>query len=657
MNLRQKFLGLTGLSGALMLVISLIGFYIADSNLQESVESELSVGIAGETAELDSWLALRAASVDLAANQMQAFNGNTTKLKDKEILSLASSDKDVLDLYLGLSDGYFNYAKGPDLTGKTDPTSRPWYKAAISAGKMVFTDPYEDVATGKLVVSVAKPVQADGKTIGVVANDISLDALAEQVTGIKYHGEGLGVIFNKEVTSILASTKKDDVGKDVSSLEGLGEHAKEMAANDSGYFTYDFGGVEKVFAYSTVPSTGWVMGISVPADVVFAPIAKLKYAYFVLIPLGIILIAICCLLFARTITRPIERLEEHANKLAEGDLRQEDLEVASADEIGSLTNAFNQMNKNIKNLISRMAATAEQVAASSEELTASAQQSADASNNVANTVSDVAAGVEKQMANVDATKSNMDAMASEVRQMSQRAGAMAKSASDTATAASHGAELMDDAIARMEHIEESSIKAAEEIRRLGENSREIGAIVEAISAIAEQTNLLSLNAAIEAARAGEQGRGFAVVAEEVRKLAAESQESAEKIKERIGTIQKDTENAVVTIADNTEEVKTGMEMIRKVGESLTNIIAQIDDSKEHVDEITAAVEHVSKGTGDIVKAVDEIDHVSRRTNDNTQTISAATEEQSASNEEIAAASQSLAHLASDMQTAIGKFKL
>lgn len=65
MNLKQKFLGLTGLSGALMLIISLIGFYIADSNLQESVESELSVGIAGETAELDSWLALRAASVDL----------------------------------------------------------------------------------------------------------------------------------------------------------------------------------------------------------------------------------------------------------------------------------------------------------------------------------------------------------------------------------------------------------------------------------------------------------------------------------------------------------------------------------------------------------------------------------------------------------------
>ena len=452
MSLKQKFLGLTGLSGVLMLVISLIGFYMADSNLKQSVESELSIGIANETSELDSWLGLRAASVELAANQMTTFNGNMAKLKDKEILSLASSDKDVRDVYLGLSDGYFNYAKGPEATGKLDPTSRPWYKAGAAADKLVFTDLYVARSTGKLTISVAKPVKANGKTIGVVANDISMDTLNEQAAAVKYHGEGKGLLLTKDGTEVIASANKDDVGKDVSSLEGLGEHIQEMAANDSGYFTYTIDGVEKVFAYNTVPSTGWIMGIAVPTEVVFAPITKLKYTYCIIIPLGVILMAACCLLFARTITRPIARLEEHANKLAEGDLRQEALEVSSADEIGNLTNAFNQMNQNIKNIITRMASTAEQVAASSEELTANAQQSADASNNVANTVSDVAAGVEKQMANVDATKSNMDAMADEVTQMSKRAAAMAKSAGNTATVASHGAELMKDMIVRMENI-------------------------------------------------------------------------------------------------------------------------------------------------------------------------------------------------------------
>lgn len=655
MNLQQKFLGLSGLAGALLVIVSLIGFFMAKSNLEDSVEAELSTNIASESMELDTWLGLRAASVELAGNQMNTFNGNMAKLKDKEILSLASSDKDIMDLYLGLNDGYFNYAKGADVTGKVDPTARPWYQSAVSADKLIFTDPYTDAITGKLVISVAKPVKADGKVIGVVANDISLDTLSERAKNIDYHGEGLGFIFEKN-GNILASANPEYVGKDASAIEGLGDHFKDMTTKESGYLTYTIDGVEKVFAYHSVPSTGWILGLAVPTDIVFAPVARIKYVYFVLIPVGFLLMIFCCLMFSRTITRPIQSLEEHAEKLADGDLRLEALAVTSSDEIGSLTQAFNKMSKNLKDLISRMAGTAEQVAASSEELTASAQQSAEASNNVANSVTEVADGVERQMASVDTTKKNVDVVAGDVVQMSQRAEAMAKAADDTAVAASHGAELMQDAISRMEHIEEGSIKSAEDIRRLGENSREIGSIVETISAIADQTNLLSLNAAIEAARAGEQGRGFAVVAEEVRKLAAESQESAEKIKERIGSIQKDTEEVVVTISNNNEEVKTGMNMIRTVGENFASIRTQIEGAKTHAAEISAAADHVSKGTEGIVQAIDEIDTVSRKTSDNTQTISAAAEEQTASNEEIAAASQSLANLASDMQTAIGKFK-
>ena len=83
----------------------------------------------------------------------------------------------------------------------------------------------------------------------------------------------------------------------------------------------------------------------------------------------------------------------------------------------------------------------------------------------------------------------------------------------------------------------------------------------------------------------------------------------------------------------------------------------VNGIKSQMEEINASVQTVSNGAGQIVEAVDSIDTVSRSTAQNTQTISAATEEQSASNEEIAAASQALANLATDMQTAIGQFKL
>ena len=83
----------------------------------------------------------------------------------------------------------------------------------------------------------------------------------------------------------------------------------------------------------------------------------------------------------------------------------------------------------------------------------------------------------------------------------------------------------------------------------------------------------------------------------------------------------------------------------------------VNGIKTQMDEINHSVKTVAQGTGNIVTAVDSIDTISRKTSENTQTISAATEEQSASNEEIAAASQALAHMATDMQTAIGKFKI
>jgi methyl-accepting chemotaxis protein len=83
----------------------------------------------------------------------------------------------------------------------------------------------------------------------------------------------------------------------------------------------------------------------------------------------------------------------------------------------------------------------------------------------------------------------------------------------------------------------------------------------------------------------------------------------------------------------------------------------VNGIKQQMDEINTSVNTVAAGANNIVTAVDSIDGISRKTAEDTQTISAATQEQSASNEEIAAASQALANLAADMQTAIKQFKV
>ena len=657
MGIKQKFFLLAGVIGVIMAIVSGIGYYTAYTNLEESVEKEIAAAVDTQGARLDGWLQTKAAPAISAANLMTQLDGQESLASMHEMMGLAANDKEIKTITNGNENGLFMSWASGNRTGQVDPRQRPWYIAAKNAGKPVFTDTYKDATTGKLVVSAAVPYfTKGGQFAGAICGDISMEALDQKVDSVKYRGEGKGMIIQKD-GKLLASSGSEEIFSDVRSNEGLRDHFDEMLQKGSGYFLTKRDGVERVYAYTTVQSTGWIVGIFVEKDIVFAAVSKLRLTYGILTLVSILLIVFVSLQFSNRITRSILQLHRHASELSRGNLQLEDLNVESSDELGSLTEAFNTMSRNLRELIRKMSTTSEQVAAASEELTASAQQSADASNHVAGTVSEVAEGMENQLKNIDQAKHNVDTVFTDITHMAEKAKNVTETSTETSEAAKKGETLMNGAMDKMSHIESSVMQSAEVVHQLGENSQQIGQIVDTISAIAEQTNLLALNAAIEAARAGEHGRGFAVVAEEVRKLAAESQTSAEQIKERIATIQSSTEQAVTTMQDGTQNVQEGTTAIREVGKQFTDIMRMVNEIKTQMDDINLSVQTVSSGATQIVDAVDSIDTVSRKTAENTQTISAATQEQSASTEEIASASHSLAKMASELQEATGKFRL
>ena len=658
MGLRQKFFVLAGLAGLLMMIISIVGYFSAYGNLEESVEQQLSATVDAQRNSLEGWLKEKSAVATSASSLLTELNGNDELIQNKQMLSLLNGDPEILELGIGTEKAFFQGYNAGNKTGEIDPRERGWYKDGKAAGKTILTDPYVDKFTNELVVSAVAPFKANGQFYGTLFLDIKLATLDTEVNKLSYQGEGKGIIIDK-AGEVLATNGSAEKMSNVKNITGIGEHFDEMLKNGDGYFILDEVGDmgESVFAYATIPSTGWIVGLSVPYDFVFASVKGLRTTYAILTIIGLALMVMLCMKFAASITTPIAELESHASELAKGNLRLDDILVSTNDEIGSMTKAFNAMSQSLKKLIRQMATTAEQVAASSEELTANAQQSADASVHVAETVGEVSMSVDQQLNDIDTAKQHVNVVFNDITQMADKANTVTGVSSKTAQAARDGAALMEDAIAKMGNIEDSVMASAEVVKKLGENSQQIGQIVEAISSIAEQTNLLSLNAAIEAARAGEHGRGFAVVAEEVRKLAAESQTSAEQIKERIASIQRDTTQAVESMQSGTHEVQEGTKAIREVGDRFKDIMGMVDGINRHMNEINSSVSAVASGAEHIVEAVDSIDGISRKTAENTKTISSATEEQSASNEEIAAASQALANLAGDMQSAIGQFKL
>lgn len=661
MGIKQRFMVMIGLVVLLLAAVSGIGYYMAQSILSDSVKSQLTAIVKDQGSQLDTWIESKAAILDGVGNALskQSAEVSTTK-QTLPYLGAIAGDKEILDLTSGSDSGNsFSYVDG-DITNDFDARTRDWYKDAKNTGHALFTEAYVSLggsSDGKIVISYAVPLKADsGKTIGALCEDIDLSVLENVVKKVNYEGQGTGIIIDKK-GQIIASSGEEKVMSLIHDDKELTSHYDAMLAQPTGYFEISRGGETEMFAYTTLERPGWIVGLFVPKDYVFASLTKLKIVYTVLCLLGLILITIGGAIFTKQITSVVVRLKNHAVELSQGNLAVADLEVTSNDELGDLTNSFNTMKAHLHALIKQMSSVSEQVAAASEELTAGAHQSAEASTNVAETITKIAEGMQNQNNSIDEAKKEVDAVFTEMQAMTDNTKLMADTSNDTAIAAKTGEQLMNNAMQKMEHIESSVMSSADTVRILGENSKEIGAIVETIVAIADQTNLLALNAAIEAARAGEAGKGFAVVAEEVRKLAAESQTSAEKIKEKISSIQVDTNQAVIAMQEGTVEVQAGTEAINEVGRQFKDIMQKVSDIKTQIDAFHAASSRITNGAERIVGAVDSIDEVSRETASHTETISAAAEQQSASSAEIASSSDSLAKMASELQNATNKFKL
>ena len=403
--------------------------------------------------------------------------------------------------------------------------------------------------------------------------------------------------------------------------------------------------------------TGWVIVVAEP----YSSIKSAAYGQAMTSAgIGIVLIllvAVLAFFIANRAAAPILSITDTAEKIAGGNLAVDHLPVASNDELGRLAASFNNMVDKLTSLLSKTNENADMVANSSEQLGQSSEQSAEAANLIATSITEVAESAVKQKSAVDSALTAAHNMEDSLSIASANSEAAVASARDTMQTAKDGKVTIERAVNGMGALEDAVHNAEKVIRSLGEQSQEIGQIVDTISGIAAQTNLLALNAAIEAARAGEYGRGFAVVADEVRKLAEQSGEAAEKISHLITDVQKHTEDAVTTMHKGTEMTSESVTGVAKAGTAFGEIVLQIETLTEKVIKAMDAVKESNNDSRKIVEAVSGIEQVAEGVAKETQTVSAATEEQSASIEEVASSGRQLANMASELQKLVATFKL
>ena len=357
---------------------------------------------------------------------------------------------------------------------------------------------------------------------------------------------------------------------------------------------------------------------------------------------------------------PIREVTKSLEIIATGDFRKpanENFDLDRDDEIGIMAHAVIDLRKNVREMLQRVVRAAEQVAAASEELTASADQSTVAINQVADSIVNVAGACTEQFTEVENANKQSEELKKHMKEFTDMLTTSENKIKATNEAADLGDKNVAAAVDQMKVVESSVSETSGVIAQLGEESDKIGKIVDAIAAISDQTNLLALNAAIEAARAGEHGRGFAVVADEVRKLAEQSQQSAREISELIGSIQEKSQDAVRSMQEGVNQVRTGTEAVNGGGRAFKQIAEMVTEVAENSRRMGLIVKTLVGSTDEINKAVENINAKSRQVASESETVSAASEEQSATMHEIADASRSLAVQAQQMQEVIAKFKV
>ena len=330
--------------------------------------------------------------------------------------------------------------------------------------------------------------------------------------------------------------------------------------------------------------------------------------------------------------------------------------VDRSDEFGHIAASFNHMFDEFRDMTKEFQASADIVDQSAIQLTETAEQSAEATQSIAQSITEVAGSTQEQMDYVTKTKEEVDAFSEGVDKSLATMNTICRHVEVTTQMTQEGGKLVQATVEQMHSIADTVEQSSAVIEKLGERSKEIGAIIDTISGIAEQTNLLALNAAIEAARAGEHGRGFSVVAEEVRKLAEESQGAATKISDLIAAIQKETGAAVSAMETGRAEAEKGRANVQSTGEGFKAIMERIEGIHSDTQLIMGTIQDIDESGKKIVGYTDNIHGSSQKISSSTETVSAAAEEQSAGMEEIAASSRQLAEQAQKLKDALSKFR-
>lgn len=632
------------------MIISITTYSVASDRVEEELMASAHGSVNSANAIVNNLIEEKIVDLEYYASKVatgdiekEVAEGNKT-IKDM-FKQYRAIHKDVLDIYVGTDKGSIVRALDDPLPEGFDPRKRDWYTLALKQMKGAVISPVFQSVDGNPVVSISQ-LLPDGK--GVISLNLDLSTLAK-LTDMKVGEEGYIIILDSSKKNLVHPTA-------VIGEESKEEYTESLFKSDNDILSYTSQNVDYKMAYMKNEISGWRIGGTISEDEVKKDTKEIRDTAILVVLASVLAAVVIIFLNVRSVTVPLRKLKEATAVLGKGDLTKR-LDSFRQDEIGDLANNFQIMVDNLRGMVEGVREMTDSLSASAEELTAGAEQTTKAIENVTTAIQEVAVGSEHQLRSVDGGMKSVDHMNRKVEHITEQMNQVTGTMSNTTESTNQGTLAVTSAEEKIQGIQYVVEELGDVIQSLNSRAEHVGDIVGVIASIAQQTNLLALNASIEAARAGEQGRGFAVVASEVRKLAEGSGQSAEQIENLIEHIQHEMSKASSTMEEVKDRVAQGMEAVDLSGQSFEMIRKSIVGAADMIHSVSLSMNEVAEGADTVENEISLIRGLSEAMAGNTETISAAAEEQLASIEEVASSSTDLSRMAEQLQQLVGQFKI